>query len=120
MNSWTPPAHKALDRFRSFAYRLNLATKHLHPRRRVAIARQIKGLSNGISGNQPIIERIHGAQKRAHAAPPDALASLAACAAAGVALGLSWPEQGPAFPLFPFIDGLFFRTGELGALDFGH
>jgi hypothetical protein len=46
----------------------------------------------------------------AHGFPPVALASLAAPAAAGMALA---SEEAFALGFFPFVDGLFFGSGEL-------
>ena len=107
-------AQEGFQHLGSFADRLDLLAKHIDPRWGVMFPGDIQGLTNAIGHHQAGIKDVHGRANLAHGLPLDALASLAACAAAGLALSLSRSEQAFTFPLGFFVDCLLFRSGELG------
>jgi hypothetical protein len=111
------PAYERFQRFGSLPDGLNLALKHLHPRRRCCPRSQVKGLANALGSNQALIESIHSLERVGHAVPLDALASLAGFAAfAGLALGTI--KEAFAFGFVPFVCCLLFGSGKLCGLGF--
>lgn len=112
------PTDKAFQHLGSFPQRLNLGLVHLHPSRRAVPACEVKGLPDGLGRDQPLIEPVNGLEGFGHAVPLDALASLAAPAAAGLALMLL-AEQALTLGFIAFVGGLLLGSGEFGRLGFG-
>ena len=100
----------------SFADRLNLVAKHVNPWRRVTFASQVKRLADAVSHHQTLVQVVHRLANWAHDVPLDALASLAAFAAADLALVSLEAEQSISFQLLGFVLGLLFGSGEFGRL----
>jgi len=104
------PPDQRFQCFGSFPDRLNLGAEHVNPRRSRLAASQVKGFADCMGCDQPVVELVHRFKELAHGVPPDALASLAAPAAAGMALA---PSEAFALGFVPFVDRLFFGSGEL-------
>ena len=95
---------------------LNLLAVHVDPWRGVIFPGNVQGLADAVSHHQTLVKDVHQLQNGPHLVPLDALASLAAFAAAGLALALLESGQLVELPFSLLVESLLFGSGELGGL----
>lgn len=107
---------QGFQNLRRLTDRLHLVAEHVNPWGRIPFASQVKRLADAVSRHETLIEGVDGLLNLAHGLPLDALASLAACAAAGLALALLESGQLVELPFSLLVESLLFCSGELGGL----